>query len=144
MLMWRFWYISKACFIILLIYQNLFFLFYFLLIYQIVYNWFFHNLLHCEILLMDSLSSISSMEEIILPDNAPSARWIPRSWFFAQRFPHWSRMHSVWVYGGHSLLQELDFLLPFSLSERIIICCCKVFFYIIIWVWSVMPLALLF
>ena len=28
-------------------------------------------IIHCEILLMDSLSSISSMEEIILPDNAP-------------------------------------------------------------------------
>ena len=38
-----------------------------------IYNWFFHNLIHCEILLMDSLSSISSMEEIILPDNAPPA-----------------------------------------------------------------------
>jgi hypothetical protein len=28
--------------------------------------------------------------------------------------------------GGHSLLQKLDCLLPFSLSERITISCCKV------------------
>ena len=33
----------------------------------------FHNLFHCEILKRDSASSISSMEEIILPDNAPPA-----------------------------------------------------------------------
>ena len=85
---------------------------------------------------MDSLSSISSMEEIILPDNAPPAV-SSQGGFLVPDFVHRDFLTEAECIlfesmGGHSLLQELDFLLPFSLSERISICCRKVFFYIII------------
>jgi hypothetical protein len=71
-------------------------------------------------LIIDSSSSISSMEEIILPDNAPPAV-SSQGGFIVPDFLHRDFLTEaeciLYESGGHCLLQELDCLLSFSISQ---------------------------